>query len=139
MKKVIETASAPKVVGPYSQAVEIGDWIFCSGQIGIDPKSNDLVSGDITAQTKQVFENLKAVLTSAGASLNTLLKTTVYLASMDDYVAMNTVYETYVGKPYPARATVAVAKLPKGALVEIECVAYKEKGGCEDGQCACCS
>lgn len=122
MKK--EEVKAQKAIGPYSQAVKFGDLIFVSGQIGLDPKTNNLVDG-IKNQTKQTLENLKNVLEAAGSQINNVLKTAVYLADMDDFSVMNEVYATYFHKPYPARATVQVAELPRGALIEIECIAYK--------------
>jgi 2-iminobutanoate/2-iminopropanoate deaminase len=137
MKKAIETKNAPAAVGPYSQAVQIGDLIFCSGQIGIDPKTNNLVDADITLQTKQAFMNLTAVLNEAEADLNDVVKTTVFLQNISDYGAMNEVYASFFKKPFPARAAVEVAKLPKGALVEIECIAVVEDNEpcCEDCKC----
>jgi 2-iminobutanoate/2-iminopropanoate deaminase len=137
MKKTIETKNAPAVVGPYSQAIQIGDLIFCSGQIAIDSQSNNFVDGDVKIQTKQVFKNLSAVLKEAGVSIDDVVKTTVYLQNMTDYKEMNEVYASYFKKPFPARAAVEVSKLPKEALVEIECIAVKKnKDGC-CGNCEC--
>lgn len=126
MKKAIETKNAPGVIGPYSQAVQAGKFIFCSGQVGKDPKTNMFVDGGIAAQTKQILENLKHVLKAAGSDMTDVVKTTVYLKNVTDFSAMNEVYTTFFQKPYPARATVEVARLPQDALVEIECIAYKD-------------
>lgn len=126
MKKV-ETNNAPKAVGPYSQAVIAGDFVFCSGQIAIVPETNNLVDGGIVEQTNQVISNLEAVLKEAGADLSKVVKTEVYLRSMADYAAMNEVYaQRFNSEPAPARATIEVSKLPKSeeVLVEISCVAY---------------
>src|SRR3989338_8494826 len=114
MKK--EEIKAQKTVGPYSQGIIFGNLIFVSGHIGIDPKSNNL-GEDIEEQTKQVLENLKNVLKAAGSDINNVLKTTVYLADMEDFPLMNEIYASYFNKPYPARATVEVSNLPKGALI----------------------
>jgi 2-iminobutanoate/2-iminopropanoate deaminase len=125
----ISTSSAPAAIGPYSQAVRIGQFVYCSGQIALDPASGSLVEGDIAAQTQRVLQNLQAVLESAGASLATVVKTTVFLVRMSDFAAMNAVYATYFegpGKIAPARSTIAVAELPRQAQVEIECVAFVE-------------
>lgn len=122
--KPIQTDKAPKAVGPYSQAIEHGDMIFCSGQIGIDPASGILVEG-IENQTKQVMANLEQVLIAAGLSLEKIIKTTIFLADMNDYVGVNEIYGSYFKEIKPARSTVQVAKLPKDALIEIECIAIK--------------
>ena len=124
MKK-IKTDKAPKTVGPYSQAVVAGDFVFCSGQIALDPFSGVLVRGGIAPQTKRVFENLKAVLQAAGARFEDVTSVNVYLTDMDNFKAMNDVYaEVFAGDMKPARVTVGVSALPKNALVEISCVAY---------------
>lgn len=120
--KMISSTKAPKAVGPYSHAVLANGFIFCSGQIGIDPATNTLVTG-IQAQTKQALNNLNAVLADAGSSSEQVTKTTVYLASIEDYAAMNKVYAAFFHDHKPARAAFAVANLPLGALVEIECIA----------------
>ncbi|MBI3379596.1 RidA family protein [Candidatus Gottesmanbacteria bacterium] len=141
MKEEVKTKKAPEAIGPYSQAVKFGNLVFCAGQIGLDPKTNNLVEG-IKKQTKQAFANIKNVLESVASSLEKVLKMNVYLKNMDDFAVMNEIYATYYKKPYPARATVEVARLPKGALIEIECVAYIQKedeenccgGGC-GGDC----
>lgn len=125
----IRTSSAPAAIGPYSQAVRIGQFVYCSGQIALDPATTSLVEGDIAAQTHRVLQNLQAVLESAGTSLASVVKTTVFLVRMSDFSAMNAVYATYFegpGKIAPARSTIAVAELPREAQVEIECVAFVE-------------
>ncbi|MCK4857177.1 MAG: RidA family protein [candidate division Zixibacteria bacterium] len=124
-KKCVSTDKAPRAIGPYSQAimVESGRLIFCSGQIPINPVTGKLIEGDITAQTEQVIENLKTVVTAAGSSLDEVVKTTVYLKNMDDFQAMNDVYQRYFGKDSPARAAVQVARLPLDVDIEIEAVA----------------
>ena len=119
----IETDQAPGAIGPYSQAVAVDGWIFCSGQIPIDPATGDLVGGDIAAQTDQVLKNVAAVLAAAGGSLSHVVKTTVFLADMGDFAAMNEVYARHFGDHRPARAAVAVRTLPKNVSVEIEAIA----------------
>jgi 2-iminobutanoate/2-iminopropanoate deaminase len=123
MRQRIATESAPTAIGPYSQGIRAGQLVFCSGQIPLDPATGQLVGGDIAAQTRQVFANLQAVLTAAGASLDHVVKTTVYLADMNDFAAMNEVYATFFGSPAPARATVQAARLPRDARVEIDAIA----------------
>jgi 2-iminobutanoate/2-iminopropanoate deaminase len=125
-KQVIATAQAPAAIGPYSQAVRIGDLLYTSGQVALDPATGQLVSGGIEEQTARVLENLKAVLEAAGASLSQVVKTLVFLKDMNDFAAMNAVYGRYLapeGTTPPARSTVEVARLPKDALVEIEVIA----------------
>jgi 2-iminobutanoate/2-iminopropanoate deaminase len=125
----IRTSSAPAAIGPYSQAVRIGQFVYCSGQIALDPATGSLVESDIAAQTHRVLQNLQAVLESAGSSLASVVKTTVFLVRMSDFSAMNAVYASYFegpGKIAPARSTIAVAELPRQAQVEIECVAFVE-------------
>jgi 2-iminobutanoate/2-iminopropanoate deaminase len=125
-KSAISTPEAPAAIGPYSQAIRVGDMLFTSGQIPIDPKTGNFVPGGITEQTRQVLENLKAVLAHAGLDLSHTVKTTVFLKSMGDFAAMNAVYAEYLAVPGaipPARSTVQVAALPKDALVEIEIIA----------------
>ncbi len=119
----ISTTHAPAAIGPYSQAIRIGQFIYTSGQIALNPLDGTLVGEDVQTQTQQVMQNLQAVLATAGSTLNNVVKTTVFLASMSDFQAMNAIYATYFGEPAPARSTVAVAELPRKALVEIECVA----------------
>ncbi len=122
MKEIISTENAPGAIGPYSQAVKVGNLVFCSGQIPIDPKTGEFVSEDVAEQTEQVIKNLSAVLEAAGTNLNNVVKTTVFLADMNDFAAMNEVYaKHFVEKP--ARATVQAARLPKDARVEIEVIA----------------
>lgn len=130
-KTAISTTSAPAAIGPYSQAVRVGDMLFASGQVGLDPATGQIVEGGIVEQTKQVFENIKAVLSAVGTDLTQVAKTTVFLKSMSDFAAMNEIYATYLapsGTVPPARSTVAVAGLPKDALVEVE-VIVKLLGG----------
>jgi 2-iminobutanoate/2-iminopropanoate deaminase len=122
-KTVIATTSAPAAIGPYSQAIRVGDTLFTSGQIPIDPATGNLVEGAIAEQTEQVFKNLKAVLAEAGLGFNDVVKTTVFLKSMGDFAAMNEIYAKNFTSAFPARSTVQVAALPKDSLVEIECVA----------------
>lgn len=121
----VETGKAPKAIGPYSQAKVVGDFVFTSGQIPIDPKTNEVNLGTIESQTRQVLENLKAVLEAAGSSLDNAVKVTVYLADMNDFAEMNKVYEQYF-KNKPARSTVQVDKLPKEARIEIDVIALKK-------------
>lgn len=123
MKKVISTDKAPAAIGPYAQANIIGDLVITSGQIPIDPATGNLVEGDIEAQTKQVFENLKAVLEAAGSGLDKIVKTTCFMDNMNDFAKMNEVYANFFSGDYPSRSAVEVAKLPKGALIEIEAIA----------------
>jgi 2-iminobutanoate/2-iminopropanoate deaminase len=123
MREAIATAGAPKAIGPYSQAVRVGSLLFCSGQIPLDPATGQLVTGDIAAQTRQVFANLGAVLAEAGASFDHVARTTVYLADMNDFAAMNEVYGTFFKAPAPARSTVQAARLPRDARVEIDIIA----------------
>lgn len=119
----IHTPDAPEAIGPYSQAMKVDGWVFCSGQIPLDPGTMELVEGDVAAQTEQVMTNLKAVLAEAGASLQDVVKTTVFLSDMALFTPMNEVYGRHFGDHRPARATVAVRELPKSVDVEIECIA----------------
>lgn len=120
----ITTKNAPTAVGPYSQAIKYGNFVFCSGQIGIDPKTNNLVSGGVLEEAKQVIKNLEAVLISAGSSLEKVLQTTIYIIDMGKYADVNALYgEFFKNEPLPARVTVEVSKLPKGAAIEISCIA----------------
>ncbi len=126
----VQTAQAPAAIGPYSQAIRCGQFLYASGQVALDPVSGELIGADVQAQTEQVFKNIQAVLEAAGATLAHVVKTTVFLASMSDFQAMNAVYARYFEEPGrlpPARSTVAVAELPRKALVEIECVAILEE------------
>jgi 2-iminobutanoate/2-iminopropanoate deaminase len=126
-KKAVMTLSAPNPVGPYSQAIASGPFLFCSGQIAIDPKTNEVkASSSIPDQTKLVMENIKAVLSSNNMNFSHVVKTTIYLLDMADFANVNEVYSQYLSEPYPARSTVAVAGLPKGVRVEIEVLAHKE-------------
>ena len=121
--KSVSTQSAPQAIGPYSQAVIANGLVFTAGQVALDPATMTLVGGDVKAQTDQVFANLKAVLDASGSSLQKVIKTTVFLATMDDFGAMNEVYAKHFGDHRPARSAVAVKTLPRNALVEIDCVA----------------
>ena len=121
----VSTNSAPAALGPYSQAIALDGMVYASGQIALDPASGQLVEGDVQAQTHRVLQNLTAVLEAAGSSLANVVKTTVFLTSMSNFTAMNEVYATYFGDEPPARSTVAVAELPKGAQVEIEAIAAR--------------
>ena len=123
-KKAITTPKA-KAIGPYSAAVESGDLVFVSGQIPLDSATGKLVEGDIATQTRQSLENLKTILTAAGLGFAHVVKTTIFLTSMGDFAAVNEVYKSFVGEPYPARSTIAVAALPMGAKVEIEMIAAR--------------
>ena len=122
-KETISTQNAPGAIGPYSQAVKTGDMVFCSGQIPIDPETGEFVSGGVGEQTEQVLRNLSEVLRAAGTSLENVVKTTVFLADMDDFAAMNEIYSRYFDANKPARATVQAARLPRDARVEIDCIA----------------
>ena len=123
MSQKIQTPEAPQAIGPYSQAIKAGGFIFASGQIPTDPKTGQFVAGGIAEQTEQVLRNLDAVLRAAGSGLNKIVKTTVFLASMDEFAAMNEVYGKFFGDNPPARATVQAARLPRDARVEIEAIA----------------
>ncbi len=123
MRQAISSEDAPKAIGPYSQAIKAGNLLFLSGQIPLDPASGNIVDGDITVQTDRVFQNIRAVLASAGASFANVVRTTVFLADMNEFAAMNAVYGRYVVDPPPARSTVQVARLPKDVRVEIDVIA----------------
>ncbi|MBM3382601.1 MAG: RidA family protein [Betaproteobacteria bacterium] len=122
---IVHTDTAPKAIGPYSQAIHFGDMIFCSGQIPLDPASMQIVGTDISAQTTQVLKNLSEVLKAAGSDLSKVVKTTVFLKNFNDFQTMNGIYETHFADNKPARSTVEVARLPRDVLVEIECIAHK--------------
>ena len=124
MPHAISTQAAPAAIGPYSQAIRAGDFLFVSGQIPLDPSTGALVDGDVRAQTRRVLENLSAVVTAGGASLARTVKTTVYLVDMNDFPAMNEVYATFFTAPAPARATVQVGRLPKDVRVEIDAIVH---------------
>lgn len=123
MVKEIYSENAPAAIGPYSQAIQAGDFIYVSGQIGMDPQNGEVVEG-LENQTKQVLENLKAILTEAGTDFSQVVKFTIYLKSMDTFATVNEIYGSYLEKPYPARATVEVSRLPKDVLVEMDVVVY---------------
>lgn len=125
MKRAIHTDTAPKAVGPYSQAVASGQLLFCAGQIPLDPTTGEITGADAAAQTERVCENIRGVLAANGMSFSDVVKTTVFLTTMDDFAAMNGVYARYFSEPFPARSTVAVVALPRGAKVEIEVTAAK--------------
>lgn len=122
-KKIINTPDAPAAIGPYSQAVVHGGLVYTAGQIALDPATGEMVGDDVATQTRQVFQNLEAVLAAAGATFADVVKTTVFLRSMDDFAAMNEVYAGYFGDSRPARSTVQAARLPRDSSVEIECIA----------------
>ncbi|MBP5345125.1 MAG: RidA family protein [Bacteroidales bacterium] len=123
MKKAISTTKAPAAIGPYSQAIKVGNLVYTSGQIPIDPATGNFVEGGIKEQTRQSLTNVKAILEEAGLTMKNVVKTTVFMADMADFADMNAVYSEFFAEPYPARSAVAVKTLPKGALVEIEVVA----------------
>lgn len=123
--KALHTKSAPAAIGPYSQAIEVNGFVFASGQIPIDPATGEFVEGGIKEQTRQALTNAAHIMAEAGIDLSHVVKTTVFLADMADFAAINEVYSTFFKEPFPARSAVAVKALPKGALVEVECVAVK--------------
>ena len=123
MNKAIHTDNAPKALGPYSQAIMAGNMVFASGQVPIDPATDQFVPGGIKEQTRQALVNASNILAEAGTDLSHVVKTTVFLSDMDNFAAMNEVYAQFFSQPYPARSAVAVKTLPKGALVEVECIA----------------
>ncbi len=123
MKRAITTPTAPRAIGPYSQAVRVGQWLFCSGQIGLDPATGDLVAGGVVAEAQRVMENLRAVLTAAGTTLDGVVRTTMYLTDLADFGPVNEIYERCFTAPFPARATVGVAALPRSARIEIDAIA----------------
>jgi 2-iminobutanoate/2-iminopropanoate deaminase len=126
-RRAVSTAGAPGAIGPYSQAIAVGDLLFCSGQLGLDPATGELIAG-VEGQTERAMKNLTAVLDAAGMSVSDLVKTTIFLADMNDFAAVNAVYGRFMPEPPPARSTVQVAALPKAALVEIEAVARRSTG-----------
>ncbi len=126
MKKIISTTNAPAAIGPYNQAILVNNMLYASGQLGIDPKTGEFAEGGITTQTEQAFKNMKAILEEAGMTLNDVVKTTVFLADMEYFGAMNEVYAREFGETFPARSAFAVRTLPKNGLVEIEFVAIKD-------------
>ncbi len=128
MKKIIKTSDAPQAIGPYSQAVETGGFVFVSGQIPLDPKTGNVVQGDIREQTRRVMENAKSILAAAGCNMNNVVKTTIYLKNMADFAAVNEVYGGYFPADPPARATVEVSRLPKDVAVEMDFIAWRPAG-----------
>ncbi len=128
-KSAIGTEAAPRAIGPYSQGVRVGDWVFCSGQIGLDPATGELAAGGVVAEANRVLDNLGAVLAAAGGSLESIVRTTIYLVDLADFGRVNEIYERRFNAPVPARATVGVAALPRGARVEIDAIAIVEPTG----------
>ena len=128
MKKIISTSEAPAAIGPYSQAVRSGNFLFCSGQIPLDPKSGQIVSGDIATQTRRVLDNVEAVLKAEGLTFENIVKTTIFLTDLGDFQTVNEIYGSYFKQQPPARSTVQVSALPKGAKVEIEVIAVANNG-----------
>jgi 2-iminobutanoate/2-iminopropanoate deaminase len=124
-KQIIETMSAPRPVGPYSQAVMVGEMLFCSGQIAINPETNEVLQADVSTQARRVMDNLKAVVEASGLSLENIVKTTIFLTDMNDFAAVNEVYKNYFARKFPARSTIQVAGLPKGVKVEVEAIAVR--------------
>lgn len=133
-KEEINSKKSNQAILPYSPAVKFGSLLFVSGQIGIDPKTNEMAASDIKIQTEQVFYNLKKVLEAGGAGLENVLKVNVYLTDMNNFPVMNEIYAKKFKKPYPARVTVEVSKLPRGAMIEIDCIAFTKGDSC----CGCC-
>jgi len=129
MKKIVSTNEAPAAIGPYSQAVRSGPFLFCSGQIPLDPKSGQIVSGDIATQARRVLDNIAGVLTAEGLTFDNVVKTTIFLTSVGDFQTVNEVYGSYFKQGPPARSTVQVSALPRGANVEIEVIAATDEGG----------
>ncbi|TYP51575.1 RidA family protein [Thermosediminibacter litoriperuensis] len=125
MKKVIKTDMAPKAIGPYSQAIMVGDFLFASGQVAINPATGEVVEGGIEAQTRQVMENVKNILQAAGMDFSNVVKTTVFITNMDDFAKVNEIYAGYFGENPPARSCVEVSRLPKGVLIEVEVIAHR--------------
>ena len=123
-KKIIATSKAPAAIGPYSQAIRIGDFLYTSGQISLDPKTMEMITGDIEVETEKVLKNIEAILKADGLNLNNIIKTTVYLTDLSEFTRMNQVYEKFFADTKPARACVQVTALPKGAKVEIDAVAH---------------
>jgi 2-iminobutanoate/2-iminopropanoate deaminase len=128
MKQIISTSEAPAAIGPYSQAVRSGNFLFCSGQIPLDPKSGQIVSGDIATQTRRVLDNIGAVLKAEGLTFENIVKTTIFLTDLGDFQTVNEIYGSYLKQQPPARSTVQVSALPKGAKIEIEVIAVADNG-----------
>ncbi len=124
-RQAVVTTGAPAAIGPYSQAIASGEFVFCSGQLGLDPATGDLVAGGVAAQAERALRNLAAVLDAAGLTFDNVLKTTIFLADIADFGAVNAVYTTFMPEPPPARSTFAVGALPKGGLIEIEAIARR--------------
>ena len=124
-RQAVSTSGAPAAIGPYSQGIASGDLVFCSGQLGLDPATGEMVEGGVEAQAERALRNLGAVLDAAGVGMNDLVKTTLFLANMDDFAAVNAVYTRFMPEPPPARSTFAVSALPKGGLIEIEAIARR--------------
>ncbi len=129
MPKEVRTTGAPQAIGPYAQAVAVGKWIYCSGQVGLDPATGELVPGGMEAEVDRVLDNLQAVLEAAGSGLQRLVRVTVYLTDLGEFATLNRIYGEKLGSARPARATVGVAALPKGACVEIDAVALRNGTG----------
>jgi 2-iminobutanoate/2-iminopropanoate deaminase len=127
MKHEISTRSAPTAIGPYAQAISDGEWLFCSGQLGIDSATGRMVDGGAGAETRRAMENLREVLRAAGLSFDDIVKTTIYVADLKDFDTINRIYGEHLSSPYPARSTVQVAALPRGARIEIEAIARQRK------------
>ena len=126
-RRAVSTSAAPSAVGPYSQAIATGELVFCSGQVGLDPSSGELVTGGVEAETERALKNLEAVLDAAGCSMADVVKTTCFLADVGDFGTFNAIYGRFFPDPPPARSTIGVAALPKGARVEVEAVALRER------------
>ncbi|MBF0272738.1 MAG: hypothetical protein HQL98_11830 [Magnetococcales bacterium] len=129
VRQVVACGGAPEAIGPYSQAVRVGEWLYLSGQIPLDPATGQMVAGDVVCQMERVMESVGAILAAAGAGFGDVVKTTLYLVDLNDFAAVNGVYARYFQVPFPARATVGVAALPRGARVEMEAVVYRPEGG----------
>jgi 2-iminobutanoate/2-iminopropanoate deaminase len=136
MKKIISTSEAPAAIGPYSQAVRSGNFLFCSGQIPLDPKSGQIVSGDIATQTRRVLDNVGAVLKAERLTFENIVKTTIFLTDLGDFQTVNETYGSYFKQQPPARSTVQVSALPKGAKIEIEVIAVADNGKSSGGETA---
>lgn len=135
----MKTEKAPKALGPYSVAIQAGDFVFTSGQIGLDPVTNLVVEGGVEAETRQVLTNIKNVLEASGSNLSLVVKTTVFLRDMNDFAKMNAIYGEFFTENFPARSAVQVAALPKGVAVEIETIALLECTCDDDEECCCCT
>jgi 2-iminobutanoate/2-iminopropanoate deaminase len=125
VKTAISSPRAPKAIGPYSSALRAGDWLFVSGQVPIEPATGQMIDGDIAAQTRRVLDSVGALVSDAGLTLADVVRTTVFLADMNDFAAMNEIYRTYFSEPYPARSTVQAARLPRDARIEIDVIAFR--------------